>query len=128
MYQNEYLWSKGLNLTLSHTILSFNDPERKSLFKTLWEKDKMLIPSIFSVSHKFSTQSKRNFSVQATFSLSSANAFKFDQSKILLSGKELTVLSHCDVCERDFVLSCSTLNFCPFQSNSSRLINEIVDK
>ena len=28
----------------------FNDPEKKSLLKTLWEKEKMLVTSIFSFS------------------------------------------------------------------------------
>ena len=37
----------------------------------------------------FSTSSKRNFSILATFSLSSANAFNLDHSKILSRDKGL---------------------------------------
>ena len=34
-----------------HTILTFNDPEKRSLLlKTLWEREKMLVTSIFSLS------------------------------------------------------------------------------
>ena len=36
-----------LTLNLYHTIPTFNDPEEKSLLKTLWEKKKMLV-SAFS--------------------------------------------------------------------------------
>ena len=35
-------------LTLSYTILTFNDPEKEALLKTLLEKEKMLVTSIFS--------------------------------------------------------------------------------
>ena len=36
------------SLTLYHTIPTFNDPERGYIFlKTFWEKEKMLVTSIF---------------------------------------------------------------------------------
>ena len=38
-------------LSLYHTTRTFNDPEEKRLFKTLREKEKMLVTSIFSFSH-----------------------------------------------------------------------------
>ena len=38
----------GHALTLYHTIPIFNDPEIESFLKTLWEKEKMLVTSIFS--------------------------------------------------------------------------------
>ena len=38
----------------------------------------------------FSTLPKTNFDFSVTFILSSANALNFDQSKVLLFGKELT--------------------------------------
>ena len=41
----------GKELTLSHTIPTFNDLETRSLLKTLWEKEKMPVTSIFSFSH-----------------------------------------------------------------------------
>ena len=48
--------------TLYHKILTFNDPERKSLLKTLWKKEKMLVTSIFFFfPTMFSTFPKSNF-------------------------------------------------------------------
>ena len=85
-------FSSGNGLTLYHTVLTFNDPWKRSLLKTLWEMEKMLVISIFSISHVFSpSQSKFNFS--AKFNLSSANAFNLDQPKILSFGQELMHLS-----------------------------------
>ena len=57
--------------------------------KTLREKKKMLVTSIFFFSHNVfnsTKDKKKNYSI---FILSSANAFNLDQSKILLFGKEL---------------------------------------
>ena len=34
--------------SLPNTIPSFNDPEKEVFLKTLWEKEKMLVTSIFS--------------------------------------------------------------------------------
>ena len=53
----------------------------------------MLVTSIFSFSHMFSTQSKTKTFIWAMFILSSVNAFNFDLSKILFFGKELTANS-----------------------------------
>ena len=39
-------------LTLYYTVLTFNDLEKGSHLKTLWEKEKMLVTSIFSFSYK----------------------------------------------------------------------------
>ena len=39
------------SFTLYHTILTFNDPQQRGLLKTLWEKEKMLVTSIFSFSN-----------------------------------------------------------------------------
>ena len=47
--QKPSLCHKGL--TLHHTIPTFNDPEKKSIFKTLLEKEKILITNLFSFSH-----------------------------------------------------------------------------
>ena len=38
-------------LTLYHIIPTFNETEESSILKTLWEKEKMLVTSIFSNSH-----------------------------------------------------------------------------
>ena len=48
-------------LTLCHTILIFNDLEIKSLLKTLWEKEKMLVNSIISFSHNVFYPSQNRF-------------------------------------------------------------------
>ena len=36
------------NLTLNHIITTLNDLEKESLLKTEWEKEKILVTSIFS--------------------------------------------------------------------------------
>ena len=51
----------------------------------MWEKEKMLVTSIFSFTPE------KNSCFKVTFILSSANAFNLDQSKNLLFGKELTL-------------------------------------
>ena len=59
--------------------------------KPLWEKEKMIVTSIFSFSHHayYPSQKKKiNFSVASIFL--SANAFNLHQSEILSIGKELT--------------------------------------
>ena len=86
MRQNEYLWNKGstdgwmhrhkhiyarylnetikwhvYSLTLYHKIATFNDPKERSLLKTLWEKENMLVTSIFSFSHNVFYPSKSKF-------------------------------------------------------------------
>ena len=42
--------NKAKTVTLYHTILTCNDSQERSLWKTLWEKEKMLVTSIFSFS------------------------------------------------------------------------------
>ena len=76
--------------TLYHTIPTFNDTEEEGFGKHWGEKEKMLVTSIFSFSRSvFSTLSKRENIILATFNLSSTNAFNFVTSKILSFGKEL---------------------------------------
>ena len=72
-------------LTLYHAIPSLNDPEIESIImQMLWEKEKMLLTSIFSFSHNvFYRYPRQKFL--------SANAFNLDQSKILPFGKELSL-------------------------------------
>ena len=56
----------------------FSGPWVKSLLKTLWEKEKMLVTSnLFNL-----------FIISGNFLLSSVNAFSFEQSRILLCAKE----------------------------------------
>ena len=58
--------------------------------KTLWEKGKCWKPAFSPYTTMFSTLPKANFSFTVTFILSSAIAFHFHYSSILLFGKELT--------------------------------------
>ena len=74
------------SLTLYHKILNFERPWERSLLTTLWEKEKMLVTSIFSM---FSILPKTYISFCVTFILSSATALNFNLSKILSYGAEL---------------------------------------
>ena len=64
----------------------------RSLVKTLWEKEKMPVTSIFSFSNNVFYPCKTNVTFSAKFNLLSANAFNLDQSKNLSFGKELMTL------------------------------------
>ena len=58
--------------------------------KTLYEKEKMLVTSIFSFSYNvFNPSPPKNVNFSVIFIFSSASSFKVDQSKNLLFGKEL---------------------------------------
>ena len=68
----------NLFLTHSHTMMPFDSPWETSLWKTLWENDKLLVTRNFSFSHSifyflpFSSNLK----------LSSVNSFSLEESKI----------------------------------------------
>ena len=95
------------SLTLYHTNPIFNDPR---LLKTFWEKEKMLVTSIFSFSHNvFYSYHKTNFNI--SFILVFANTFNLDFSKILSFGKELNEIVPCFV----------TRSFNPFPNKPSPL-------
>ena len=79
MYTSHVI-AKG-ELTLYHAILSFNDFETE-LIKTLLEKEKMLVTTMFF------SQSKTEIKILAELKLSSANAFNLVKAKILLFGNE----------------------------------------
>ena len=80
----------AFNLTLYHTVLTFNDPTQgRGLWKTLWEKKKMLVTSIFSFSHSVFYSIKKKIVILAMFKMSSANAFNLVMSKLLSFGKGL---------------------------------------
>ena len=49
-------------LTLNHTFPTFNEPKKETFWKTMWEKEKMLVTSIFSFSTMFPTHPKENLS------------------------------------------------------------------
>ena len=64
-------------------------PWKRSLLKTLWEKEKMLVTSISPFPKSFQPFQKQISIFSVTSILPSAYAFNVDQSKILLFGKEL---------------------------------------
>ena len=89
------IWSKPFFFFfLAWLTLLPHDPdyEKRELSKTLREKERMLVTSIFCFSLNVLFPIKEKFfAILATFKLSSANALNFDQCKILLCGKRLTL-------------------------------------
>ena len=67
----------------------FNTSGKEAFFKTLLEKEEMLVTSIFSFSDNvfYSTLSKTEIIIYVTFILYSANAFNLDKVNFLSSGK-----------------------------------------
>ena len=63
--------------SLQHSPDFSSDAEERRLWNILWTKEKMLAPRMFS------TLSKTEIIILATFNLTSANAFSLIQSKIL---------------------------------------------
>ena len=76
-------------LTLYHTILTFDDPENE-LLKKLWEKEKMLVTSIFSFLQSFLPVPKHISIIQSYLFCHLQNAFNLDQYENLV--KELTIM------------------------------------
>ena len=71
------------------TIPNFSNPREKNLLQTWWEKEKMLVTSIFSFCHHVFYLPKTSFNFWVMFNLWSANSFNLDMSKILLFGEKL---------------------------------------
>ena len=63
-------------------------PLSKKLLKTLLEKEKILVTSIFSFSHDDFNPIKDKFQVWESLNLSSVNAFNLDKSKNVLYGNQ----------------------------------------
>ena len=61
----------------------------KSLLKTLWEKEKLLITSNFSFSHSVFYPLRELSIISSNLKLSSANSFNLEESKMLSFGKGL---------------------------------------
>ena len=82
-------------IIIYQTIASLNQPESKSLLKTLWEREKMLvISSVFFFSHNaLHPIIYAEILNSITLNLSPANAFSLVWSIILLFGKEFTVFT-----------------------------------
>ena len=73
--KDKLLFRTSPALTLNPRILIFKDSQNKGLLKTLWEKKKMLVTSIFSFfPTMFSTLAQIVYSSKPTFILSSVNA------------------------------------------------------
>ena len=68
--------------------ITINDFEKRSLLKTLWEKKKMLVTSIFSFIRNVFNPFLNKFLFLVTFILLSANASNLDHS-LPSFGKEL---------------------------------------
>ena len=65
-------------LTLYHTILTFNDPEKEAFKKkTLWEKEKMLVASIVSFSHNVLYPSQKEFLFLSNIYFVACKCFQF---------------------------------------------------
>ena len=75
----------------------------RSLLKTLWEKEKLLVQAISPFPTMFSTISKTEIIIFLTFSLSSANAFNLVWSKILCC-RECRARSACTYVQSDLAL------------------------
>ena len=75
-------------LTHYHTMTTFDALEEKAFLKTLWEKKKMLVTSIFFFFHNVFCPMKHNLNVLSNIDLASANAFNLP--KILSSVKVLS--------------------------------------
>ena len=77
------------SLTLYHTILTFNDPEKEGFCKHCGKRRKCWLPAFSPFPAIISTLTKTEIFILATLNLSSANALNLDHSKILSFGKEL---------------------------------------
>ena len=74
-------------LTLSQTSPGFYMSVVKVILKTLWEKEKLLIPSNFSFSHSVSNLLENFQPCLCIMILSSTNSFSLEESKICRLGK-----------------------------------------
>ena len=77
-------------LTFYHTIPTFDDPKEEVSYKTLLEKEEMLVTNIFSFSPQCLLPIPKRISVfNFHFFLSSANAFNLEKPENLSFGKKL---------------------------------------
>ena len=76
--------SSGKELTLYHTIPTFDNPENEAFRKLCGKKGKMLVTSIFFISHNVYYHPEKNFCFKVTFILSSANAFHLTSLNLVI--------------------------------------------
>ena len=74
------------DLTLYHTVPTFNNTEKKKASENIAEKQKMLVTCIFSFSHNVFFP-ETEIIILATFNLLSAKALDMVKSKKLSFGK-----------------------------------------
>ena len=86
----ETFWQKDI-LTLYHKIPIFNNPNDNGFRKHFKKRRKCWLP-VFPPPKVFSTLSKREIIIVATFNLSSANAFNLVTSAFFSFGKELNAI------------------------------------
>ena len=67
-------------------MTSFNSPAQQAFYKTLWEKEKLLVTSNFSLPTVFSTHLENFLLFSPNLKLSSADCFNLELSKILSFG------------------------------------------
>ena len=105
-------------LTLYHTIWTFNNPEKKSLLKTVG-RGQMLVTRIFSLSHNVFYHSKKNlFLNYGTSDLSSADTSNLDQSQFFSFRKAFRVgLVHLERYGWGHTFL-ETFSFCKFSASS----------
>ena len=87
---HKWFWYAFEELTLYQTITTFNNFWGKHLLKSLWEKEKMLVP----FSTMFSTLFKMKLMFWVTFYLSSASTLNLNWAEILSFCKELVSRLH----------------------------------
>ena len=110
--ENPTIWtilelsSAVIGTRLSHHLTGLGKKpfeNKRSLLKTLWEKEELLVQAISPFPTMFSTLSKTEVIIFVTFNLSSANTSYLVRSKILSCGKGFSI--HLD----NFVLFSSNL-------------------
>ena len=74
-------------LTLFQTSPGFYESAETSYLKTLWEKEKLLVMSNFSLSHSVFNPFGEFFAIFVIFEMLSANAFSSEESEICHLGK-----------------------------------------
>ena len=75
------------------------DRSGKSVLKTLWEKEKLLVQAISPFPAMFFTLTKAEIIIFVTFNLSSTNAFNSVCSKILSYGNGLNYIYRTTPCQ-----------------------------
>ena len=104
----------GKELTLLHTIPTFNDPKEEGLDNIVGKRENA-DNHHFVLFLVFSTQLKRKIVIVSTLNLSSANAFSLVTSKMLPFGRALNHIDFLELIElEDDNFDVSQVNECVF--------------